>query len=223
MTRTVPITVTIPVGPFSANRRWLGECLESINAQTVMPDEVLLIDDQAGLQGIEGVTIWRTPWRSGVDCAFNYGVALARNDLVIMLGSDDKLLPGAVERAWEVWSYTHDPLGYYAFEIVYPDGREQNTPCNGAMVHKDLWKLTGGFPVESGIGACDTFLLSIMIAAEGRLGNIYGIGPRPLYWYREHAETDTALRGEMYDVMVLARDVYIRKVLKGINETAAVA
>lgn len=221
--RTVPITVTIPVGPFESNRRWLNECLESINQQTVQPDEILLIDDQAKLYGIDGVTIWRTPWRSGVDCAFNYGVALARNDLVIMLGSDDKLLPEAVERAWDTWSYIHDPLGYYAFQVVYPDGREQNTPCNGAMVHKALWQLTGGFPVEAGIGACDTFLLSIMIAANGKLGNIYGIGPRPYYWYRDHPDTDTAQRGRMYDVMVLARDVFIRKTLEGLHETPAVA
>jgi len=43
------ITVAIPVGPFPANKQWLPECLASVAAQTRQADEVLLIDDMAGL------------------------------------------------------------------------------------------------------------------------------------------------------------------------------
>lgn len=211
---SVPITITIPVGPFPSNKRWLKECLESINNQIVMPREVLLIDDGAGLKDVYGVRIWKTPWRSGVAHAFNYGVALAENDLVIMLGSDDKLMIQAIERAWQTWEMIHDPLGYYGFLVEYSDGKQQAIPCNGAMVHKDLWALTGGFPIEAAIGACDTWLLSAMYAAKGRYGNIYPIDTIPLYWYRDHPETDTAKRGEMWPLVETGRDIYIRRKLQ---------
>jgi len=211
---TVPITVTIPVGPHPANVRWLKECLDSINSQTVYPAEVLIIDDGANLQDIHNVRIWKTPWPTGVAHGFNYGVALANNNLVVMLGSDDKLLPTALEQAYSTWSFYQDPLGYYGFLVRYDDGREQSIPCNGAMVPQTLWKHTGGFPIESAIGACDTWLLSLMVIGGGKWGNIYPIGDSPLYWYRAHPETDTAKRGEMYEVMVTARDVWLRRRMK---------
>lgn len=221
--KTVPITVTIPVGPYPSNRRWLEECLLSINAQTVAPEEVLLIDDQAGLYDIHGVTIWRTPWRSGVAHAFNFGVGQARNNLVIMLGSDDKLLPRAVEMSWEAWQYYHDPLGYYAFIIKYDNGKVQDTPCNGAMVTKDLWKFTGGFPPESAIGGCDTWLLSLLMIGEGRFGNIYKIGDEPYYWYREHPETDTVEHRKWWGLVEVGREVYLIDKVRELNESLSMA
>lgn len=209
-----PLTISIPVGPRPSNRRWLDECLESLDLQTVKADEILLIDDQANLQPIPGVRIWKTPWQSGVAHAFNYGVALARNNLVIMLGSDDRLMPEAVEVAWATWQEHHDPLGYYGFLLEYNTGKLQNVPCNGAMVHKDLWRHTGGFPIESAIGAPDTWLISLLVVGQGRFGNLYQIGHKPLYWYREHSETDTAGRGEMWEAVVKARDIYLRRKLE---------
>ncbi len=39
----------IPVGPKEQHTRWLGEALQSLREQTWAPDEVLIIDDGAGL------------------------------------------------------------------------------------------------------------------------------------------------------------------------------
>lgn len=211
---TVPITVTIPVGPRASHRRWLRECLESINRQSVFPAEVLIIDDGAHLTDIRNVRIWSTPWLSGVAHSFNYGVALATNELVVMLGSDDRLLNPALEQAYATWQSIHDPLGYYGFLIEYDDGHIQDIPCNGAMVTQSLWKHTGGFPVEAAIGACDTWLLSWLYLAKGKMGTIYRIGEAPLYWYRKHAETDTRLRAGGYEQMLAVREVWLQKKLK---------
>lgn len=208
---TVPITVVIPVGPHPSNIRWLRECLESLNNQTRFPAEVLIIDDGANIEGLNNVRIWKAPWRLGVSHAFNFGVALASNDLVIMLGSDDWLYGSALETAYNTYSVYNDPLGYYAYMVRYADGREQDVPCNAAMVHKHLWRHTGGFPVEAAIGACDTWLISLLLLGDGKWGNLYHIGTEPLYHYRNHAETDTAQRGEMYGVMIAARDVWLRR------------
>lgn len=198
MSETVPITVSIPVGPNPANKRWLSECVGSVLSQNVKPSEILIIDDGANLEPIEGVRIWKTPWVSGVAHAFNFGVALAENDLVIMLGSDDKLMNDCVSECWKAWENTKDSLGYYAMCIRYDDGREQNVPCNAAMVHKELWRHTGGFPIESSIGACDTMLLSMMMACGSAAGNIRPITNNPIYWYRQHPETDTNERRDVW-------------------------
>ena len=210
---TAPITIAIPVGPNPANVQWLHEALESIEQQTELPGEVLLIDDGAHLDPARypGCRIWATPWPSGVAHAFNAGVALAAYDLVIMLGSDDRLLPHAVATCWQFWQGVRDPHGYYAMPVVYDDGREQLDPCNAAMVHKDLWKLTGGFPVEAAIGACDTWLISKIWVGKGTQGSLYTVGDRPLYWYRDHAATDTHQRAATWDLLVQYRDLWLRR------------
>lgn len=213
---TVPITVTIPVGPFPSNVRWLGECYESVLKQTNPPDEILFIDDGADLDEDDypEAEIWKTPWHSGVAHSFNFGVALARNDLVFMLGSDDKLLPKCLERCWEEWTRLKDRLGYYYVPVVYEDGRTQNIACNAAMVHKDLWKLTGGFPTECALGQCDTVLISIMMASHGKMGNLRQVGNEALYWYRPHAESDTETRHDFFAEMGALRNLLTMRYMR---------
>jgi glycosyltransferase involved in cell wall biosynthesis len=212
------ISVVIPVGPNEANQRWLRECLESVAAQTHRAAEVMIVNDQAtGLEkgriaqaAGQPVRIWGTPWLSGVAHAFNFGVALAASDLVVMLGSDDLLEPWALADCAVAWERYQDPLGYYYMTLKYMDtGEEQDIPCNAAMVTKQLWRLNGGFPVQSAIGAPDTMLLSIMMGQKGRAGLIHRVNsPKgPPYLYRRHPETDTATNyGRFESAIVGVRD-----------------
>jgi len=216
MNLSMPITIAIPVGPHPSNVQWLGECLASIAEQTVTPDEILLIDNGAHLDPADypACRIWTSPWPLGVAMGFNYGVALAKNDLVLMLGSDDRLHPAAIQACQWAWDYYHDPLGYYYFVVEYASGKYQDIPCNGAFVHKELWKRTGGFPPEAAIGACDTWLISLLYASKGRAGNLYQISPAALYWYRDHPHTDTVERAAWMGLVTQARDLWLRKQLK---------
>lgn len=186
------ITVVIPVGPDRIYKKYLQECLDSVKEQTIAPDEVILIDDMAGLWPgkwkTEGLNMrwYKNPWLCGVPHSFNFGVALAKNSLVIMLGSDDKLMPWAVEDALKCWGHHKDPLGYYFFDIEYSDtGEVQSAANNCAMVHKHLWRHTGGFPIESSLGPCDHIFLSMLLS--NKCGNIHRIeSEKPAYWYRRH-------------------------------------
>lgn len=211
-----PISVVIPVGPHPHNTRWLHECIDSVRHQSVMPREILLIDDGAQLdpERWRGVRCWRAPWRSGVAHAFNFGVALANSRLVVMLGSDDKLLPRCIEECWNTWQRLEDPLGYYYLPVEYADGRTQNVPCNAAMVHKALWQHTGGFPVESAVGACDTVLISMIMAGNGRYGHLHSVSDTPLYWYRNHAETDTETRRGWHGIAAQVRSMKTDEVVE---------
>lgn len=201
-----PITIAIPVGPSEANQKWLPDCIESIVQQELRPQEVLFIDDQAHLdmnslrQALELESIevnhWQTPWLSGVAHAFNFGVALAKNDLVIMLGSDDTLQPWAVEDCWVTWQADLNPLGYYFMDVAYMGSDEtQSLPCNAAMVHKNLWRRTGGFPPQSAMGRPDTILISMLMTQGPTVGELINVESKePPYLYRSHPDTDTNIR-----------------------------
>ena len=199
------ITVTIPVGPDPAYRDYLEECVASVEHQLRKPSEILIIDDQAHLSGGEveklsdlgdvPIRVWKTPWLSGVAHSFNFGVALAKNDLVVMLGSDDFLEPWAIGDCWAAWNAEKDELGYYWMDVEYSTGEQQSLACNAAMVHRDLWRHTGGFPVHSAVGAPDHIFISMMgwrgrdAGSAGRLHHVDS--GRPPYWYRAHERSWT--------------------------------
>lgn len=201
-----PITIAIPVGPSEANQRWLPNCLDSILLQDVKPDEVIVVDDQAHLDLEEWkyrfrlhtieLNSWATPWLSGVAHAFNFGVALAKNDLVIMLGSDDELTPAAVQDCWRSWEEHKNPLGYYFMDVAYMGSDEtQSLPCNAAMVHKNLWRRSGGFPPQSAMGRPDTIFISMLMTQGPTVGELINVESKePPYLYRSHPDTDTNIR-----------------------------
>ena len=43
------ISVTIPIGPKPSHKQWLKECIDSVMSQTVLPAELILIDDKANI------------------------------------------------------------------------------------------------------------------------------------------------------------------------------
>jgi len=196
------ISVAVPVGPEPHHAWYLEEAVLSARGA----DEVLIIDDMHGLpDGYLGARVWHAPWRLGVGAAFNAGVALAANELVFMLGADDRLLDGCLEQC--VRSYEQNKRdGYYWVGVAYSDGRpDQFEPCNAAMVTKGLWRATGGFPPETGSGAPDCALISVLMRHMPK-ALICVNHTEPLYWYRWHPDTDTASRAPWQGVILETRD-----------------
>jgi len=200
------VTVAIPVGPRPTDQQWLEECLESVRQQTMPPDEILLVDDMANLPPHDGCRIWRAPWRVGVACAFNFCVALAKNELVFMLSDDDILYPTCLERCLATYERVGRIDGFYWAGVRYSDDREdQFFPFNGAMTTKGFWRMTGGFPPESGSGAPDAAFLSILMV-NGMFDRVQCIDTKePQYWYRVHENTDTGARGPWQGVILETR------------------
>lgn len=210
------VTVAIPVGPEKHHQAFLEECLASVAEQTVKPSEVLIIDDMANLpwrmncsQADYVINTWRSPWHLGVAHAFNFGVALAENDLVFMLGADDKLLPKCIEHCLAAWEENKRRDAYYGVGVQYSDGREnQFAFCNAAMVTKEFWKQTGGFPVETSSGAPDAALMSILLKNTPIPRPMILVdGKHPLYWYRVHENSDTARRNGWQGIVLGIRDL----------------
>ncbi len=216
------VTVAIPVGPEQHHQRWLGECLASVRQQTHPADEVLLIDDMAGLEDREGCRIWRAHWRLGAAHAINFGVALAKNDLVYILCADDWLEPECLAACVEEYGRRNDSLGYYHVTIRFrpegdyqhpgrlPDPPIQDLPCGAAMTTKQLWRKTGGFPMEAG-GSPDSCFISILLGWK-KIGNLYHVRQGvPLCNIRMHAEQDSATRGSWLGVIHTARDLLTKE------------
>lgn len=210
---TYPVTVAIPVGPKRGHQEWLGEAIASVRSQSHAETQLLIIDDMANVQ-IEA-PIWRAPWRLGVASAFNMGVALARTQLVFMLGADDTLEPdcisecvAAFQRAGLDADRTYFFVGVRYMGNEWPD---QYVPCNAAMVSKTLWRLTGGFAPESASGACDAAWVSTFMVHDdvAQLRCVNGV--KPLYNYRVHQGTDTAHRGSWQGVIMQTRDILTRE------------
>lgn len=202
------ISVAIPVGPSPDACRFLDEAIASVKAQTV-PVNLLLLDDMHGLDPKywESAEIWRSPWRLGVAHAFNFGVALAPDDEVLLLGADDTLEPDAVAAYFECSSWDAPEVRdrtYYSLPVRYMDtGEVQFEPCGAAVVSKQLWRLTGGFPTQSASGASDAaFLSSIWNSHEFM---IKSVAERPLYNYRRWEGTDTAGLGSWQGVILETR------------------
>jgi len=222
------IGVVIPVGPRPSHQRYLQELMTSIALQTRPADQLVFVDDMANLELDElsdmyrrfsGRAIWpdihivRNWWLLGVAASFNAGVAYAtiENDLAFMMGADDVMRPTCLEETVRCFKEHGDQDAYYYAGLSYMDTLEEQTvPCNAAAVTRGLWQMTGGFPVESAVGAPDCALVSIMMTyMNSRLIPI--AGGAPLVDYRRHAETDTATRGAAWQGPILeSRNILTR-------------
>ena len=212
------VTVAVPVGPEPSHQQWLDECLASVRAQTHTVDEILLIDDMAGLDEKEGCRIWQAPWRLGTAGAINCGVSLAANDLVYILCADDWLEPECVEACVEEYERRNDPLGYYhvTIELVNEgDYRHsfapiKDLPSGCALTTKQLWRHMGGFPPDSSVSP-DAIFVSILYGRPGS-GNLYHVRQGvPLCKVRMHPKQDSARRGAWGNIIYAARDVLTRE------------
>jgi glycosyltransferase involved in cell wall biosynthesis len=202
---TAPITVVIPVGPKPHHREYLGEMLASIEQQSYLPSEIILVNDGGpsmdlvtwifgSLAGRVLIREYIQPWNVGMVACWNCGVGLARNELVLLVGADDRLYGDCIDECYKAWQREQEPLGYYYLGVKYSDGREQNTACNAAMVTKALWKHTGGFPPQSAVGAPDHIFLSMLLAASNKgltTAKILRVCDDMLYWYRVGENTET--------------------------------
>lgn len=217
------VTVLITVGPNPCYKKYLPEAVESVLDQSVLVNELLIIDDQALLDPVEiypywedqlvrffdndsgfgmqsysvyegkgtktWIRIWQTPWNIGFSQAFNCGVGLAANDLIIFLAADDKLLPDAVKDCVEAYEENNCKDAWYGMGYELQDGTQASAFNNVAMITKGLWKWTGGFP-PSAFAAPDALLISCLLKhAPKKLVKVKG--GKVNYWVRQHPNQET--------------------------------
>jgi glycosyltransferase involved in cell wall biosynthesis len=110
MISTRPIVSVII--PIFNRKRYLSEAIESVLSQTVLPDEVIVIDDgstDGSVEIVKGFPSVRYHYQpnSGVSAARNQGVKLAQGNFFAFLDSDDRWVPDKLER--QIAAFEADP------------------------------------------------------------------------------------------------------------------
>ncbi len=121
--------VTVLVAAYNA-QKYLGECLDSLTAQTIRDIQIVCIDDASTdstsdiLSGYaradSRVTVLRCAVNSGQAVARNMGIEVADGDYITMVDADDRLSADALEQAVKVLDANPD-TGSVLLSLVYFD------------------------------------------------------------------------------------------------------
>lgn len=213
----VNITIVVPVGPDPRYLNFLDECINSIAAQMIPGDELLIVDDMAFLKpgqvlAFDGAChgqlhYVRTEWWSGPFVAWNMGVALAQNDLCLLMGSDDYILPGCLDALRDAYTKNHEKPAWYNLTIELDDRTQHSVFNNAAAVTRKLWAWLGGFPPSASLGAGDAMLISILMVhgSEKLIQVREGVS---LYHCRQGDHQDTLKQGALFSYETIrVRDI----------------
>jgi glycosyltransferase involved in cell wall biosynthesis len=123
------VSVIIPTHNRSA---LLRRALESVRAQTRLPDEVIVVDDGSTddtatwVPGDYADVVFLRRKNSGVSAARNAGIAAARGRWIAFLDSDDEWRPRKLERQLRALSASPDTPLCHTDEIWIRNGRRVN-------------------------------------------------------------------------------------------------
>ncbi|RLA09944.1 MAG: glycosyltransferase family 2 protein [Gammaproteobacteria bacterium] len=182
------VSVVIP----TFNRReLLLRALASVYAQTLPPQQVIVVDDGStdgtGLalqQAYPQVDYLWQPNR-GVSSARNVGIGQADQPWIALLDSDDEWMPGKLERQFQRLRETPEVRVCHCEEIWIRNGRRVNSgkrhvkpegdvfdDClplcamspSSILVHRSVWSAVGLFDEQ--LPACEDYDLWLRIAAR---------------------------------------------------------
>ncbi len=192
------------------NARFIDETLASLQRQTTLDFELVLVDDGstdpaaiAKLAAIEAaresfgfpVTIHRRP-HLGAPAARNYGALQALGEYLFMLDSDDLIQPTALEKL-VLFAQVH-ATSAYVYSCVRHFGAIEAVACNrfdaerlkrenflaiSCLIERRVFMAIGGFDeaLLDSYEDYDLWLRLLAVAYEGMLL------PEPLFSYRRHA------------------------------------
>lgn len=142
------------------------------------------------------ITYWQSPWNIGFSQAFNCGVGLADNDLIIYLAADDKLMSTAVEDCLKTWQENNEKDAWYSMTYQLQDGTLGDVPNNAAMITRPLWAWLRGFPPAAFAGPDAVLLSCLMVHASDRIIKV--AQGKPNYWIRQHEHQETRRQFSFY-------------------------
>ena len=104
------------VVPMYNVEKYIGECLESILAQTFQDFEVIVVDDCSTDKSVEiaesytkkfgdRLKIYINEQNSGASATRNKGLWLSRGEYVFFMDSDDLILPDGLEKTYKIAKY----------------------------------------------------------------------------------------------------------------------
>ena len=147
------VTVIIPT---YNRRRWIGECLDSIKAQTYQHLQTLVVDDCSSDDTVEWlrsdsrysfVELYVQPVNRGASEARNIGIRQARGELIVFIDSDDALLPNHIETSVKIF-HDHPKLGLFCCDSTIIDSGGEI--LFGGRTWHEIQSEQRKYPVETG-------------------------------------------------------------------------
>ncbi len=126
MSSNIPnISVVVPI---YNGENYIGEAIESILSQTLMPIEIIIVNDGSTDKSLDvinnylgSVDVINIP-HSGVSKARNVGITAAKGDWIAFLDSDDIWLPNKLELYAEAMASFPDSIVFYSeFSLLEVD------------------------------------------------------------------------------------------------------
>jgi hypothetical protein len=141
------------------------------------------------------ISLWKSPFPNGFVVAFNSGVALANNDLIIYLAADDMLESDAVKDCVDAWEENNQKDAWYA--LTYNDaGNISDIPINAACITRSLFQWLGAYPPAAFAGPDAALLSILMVHAPDR---IIKVKPGKVnYTIRHHPFQETKVTAQRF-------------------------
>jgi glycosyltransferase involved in cell wall biosynthesis len=199
-----PRTVGVVV-PCYRHGIFLGECIDSIKAQTLAPARVVVVDDGsddretiealAGLDADPAVEVLRLPENAGPSTARNRAIAELDTSYVLSVDADDALLPDALERMLARLEGAPEDVGFVYPHVQHTGNRsdyvampaynawllmKENYCPSPALFDRRVFEGTGvAYPEDIVVGHEDWDL--ILQLAERGIHGLHADGPTFLY------------------------------------------
>lgn len=139
----------------------------------------------------------KLPAHVGFSSTFNLGVGMSKNELVMFLAADDKLMPTAVEEAVATWEKHDRKDAWYHLKYIDSNGHVSQIHNNIALTTKHFFlDMCGGYPPAAFVGPDAALMSCLMVHAPDRI--IPVISDKPLYWIRDHDQQETKIHTWKY-------------------------
>ena len=128
--------------------QYIAETLRSVAAQTLLPFEVIIIDDNSTDNSLEQIRATGVPHRlvqtkaGNAAAARNAGIAVATGDWIALLDADDIWVPEHLAMCAELLRDTNDVALIANHQYLNPDG--SITDLLGSLQPRDIAKPTAG-------------------------------------------------------------------------------
>ena len=195
---------------------WLGECLESLLAQTHADWEALCVDDastdgswtilQQYAQHDERFHLFHLTENQGQAHARNVALSHAGGELICMLDADDTLSPDALALANEAFTlHPQADIAVLGLLLAYPDGRLTPHPANlgypltgpEAFTLALTWRLHGLYVVRADLHQRFPYDESCRLYADDNTSRLHYLHARKVvpcqgqYLYCQHSVSST--------------------------------
>lgn len=143
----------------------LERLLLSISKQTLLPEEVIIVDDASGMKDeyeacvkkfghcFNSIQYIELDTNSGAPTVRNTGIKLAKNEWIALVDDDDEWLPEKLEKQWGIASKSNENLGliYTWTEAIGQKGQESYKSCHSFRGDVRKYILTTNFIMSASV------------------------------------------------------------------------